>query len=158
MSLYWAWIRVYDGVLWSPTKHQHHSWYPRSYQGPCSVIKPALSKLGHEQSTGGHCSRHMKEGWQCFRERWQRNHIWCCVHLLWLRFHGAGGGTQAHTNACDSPHSHSISTGWSQGALLKWANAIDPHFPEETEMSQRHRVKPKWLLPRVPLGCREEEL
>lgn len=25
-------------------------------------------------------------------------------------------------------------------------------------MSKRHRVKLKWLLPRVPLGCREEEL
>lgn len=134
MSLYCTWIRVYNGVLWSPNKHQHHSRCLCSYQGPCSVIKPALYKLGREQSTEGHCNQYMKEGWQCFREEWQRNHIWCCVHVLWLRFMEWGVGWKP-TTMHETPHSPASLTGRPQGALLEGVNVIDPHFPKEMETS-----------------------
>lgn len=122
------------GLRWchAPTKHQDHSGCLCLYQGPCSVIKPALSKLGHEQSTEGHCKQYIKGGWQCFWEEWQRNHIWCCVHLLWLRFHGVGSGLQAHNSAWHSPLPQHLS--WADIKVLccsEWM-LLKTIFHEET--------------------------
>lgn len=148
ISLYCTCIGVCDGLLWSPTNH-HCSRCLYSYQGPCSIIKPALSKLWHEQSTEGHCKQYMNEGWQCFTEEWQRNHIWWCV-LLQLRFHGVGNGLQTHSNIWHTPlpqHLPQVDL-----KVLFWSvNVIDPYFHKETETSWHHqgcvtKAKPKWFL------------